>query len=430
LTDWLETGLRDALFRDARKMIEDLLNDRSLISDQQTARPHETVHARRPLQVQTLFGPITLTRNYHYHAKAKTGYAPLDHTLDLVGKTTPGLARLICRASSQSGSYQQAAEDLKAYTGLSLESRRFDRLIGQIAPELTQALATLPPETPPAGQSTPDVLYVCSDGTGIPFRKDQLQGRPGKQPDGGAKTREVKLGCVFTQTRTDENGEPIRDPASTSYVGTMAGCREIGTLLHEEALRRGHGRIAQTVYLGDGAPWIWENARLNVPGSVQILDFYHAAEHLGILASAIEGADTQKAKTRQSRWAVKLKNDSINPILSSARRLLKNRKESMTPERIETVQRELAYFKTNARRTRYGHFRAQGYFIGSGVIEAGCKTVVGRRMKQSGMFWGEPGAEALLGVRCQIMGPHFEAAWQARKEILTTQRRKALQWAN
>ena len=277
-------------------MIENLLNDRCLIPDQQAPRPHETVHGSRPLEVRTLFGKVTLKRNYHHHAKAKTGYAPLDHTLDLVGKTTPGLARLICRASSQSGSYHQAADDLKAYTGLSLNSRYFDRLIGQIAPVLTQALATLPPEPAPVDQSAPNILYASCDDTGIPFRKDQLTGRQGKHPDAGAKTREVKLGCLFTQTSTDENGEPIRDPASTSYVGTMGGCREIGTLLHDEALRRGHGRIAQTVYLGDGAPWIWENARLNFPGAVQILDFYHAAEHLGILAGAMRELAPKKPK--------------------------------------------------------------------------------------------------------------------------------------
>jgi len=210
----------------------------------------------------------------------------------------------------------------------------------------------------------------------------------------------------------------------------MGGCREIGTLLHDEALRRGHGRIEQTVYLGDGAPWIWNNARLNFPGAVQILDFYHAAEHLGTLAGAFEGPGSKKAGSFQTRWAKKLKRTSIKPILTSARRLLKKRSDQMTSEQLETVRREMEYFETNARRTRYGHFREKGYFIGSGVIEAGCKTVVGRRMKQSGMFWGETGSEALLGIRCQILGPNFEAAWQARKPILATQRRKNLQWTN
>ena len=337
---------------------------------------------------------------------------------------------MICRASSQSGSYYQAAEDLLAYTGLTLDSRRFDRLIGDLAPGLAQARSTLPPETPPTHQDQPAILYASCDGTGIPFRKEELEGRPGKQPDGGAKTREAKLGCIFTQTTTDENGHPIRDPASTSYIGTMGGCREIGTLLHDEALRRGHGCIAQTVYLGDGAPWIWENARLNFPGAVQILDFYHAAEHLGTLAGAIEGPGSKKAESHQTRWAKKLKKGTIKPILTSVRRLLKKWSGRLQPEQLETIRREIAYFETNAHRTRYGHFREKGYFIGSGVIEAGCKTVVGRRMKQSGMFWGESGAEALLGVRCQILGPRFEEAWQARKPILNTQRRKALQWTN
>ena len=407
-------------------MIETLLNDRELVPDNETPRPLETLHRNRPRGVQTLFGPIKIKRCYFRHREAKNGRAPLDEALDLVRGHTPAVARLICRASSQCGSYTQAAEDLEAYTGLALEGRGFGRLVAQVAPTHNQALATLAPAC--ADKPPVRVMYVSSDGTGIPARRAELEGRKGKQADGSARTREAKLGCVFTQTNCDENGESLRDPDSTSYGGTLDGCRRIGTLVRQEAYRRGYGRACQTVYIGDGAPWVWENSRINFPGAFQILDFHHAAEHLGELARALFGKAGETAATRQSRWCTKMKSNSAAAIVTFAKLLLDRRRDQMDEEQIKAVEREINYFQTNAERTRCGQFRAQGYFIGSGVVEAGCKTVIGRRMKQSGMFWSLPGAEHLLSLRCLLLGPHFDAAWEARKPILAAQRNQARRW--
>ena len=232
-------------------MVESLLNNRELLPDEHCLQERETRYRNRSIDVQTIFGQINLRRSYIYHRKAKSGYAPLDVSLDLVGGHTPALARLICRASAQSGSFTQAAEDLEAYTGLKLEGRGFGRLVALVAPTLNEALATLPPAC--TDNRAIPVMYVSSDGTGIPARRAELKGRKGKQADGTSRTREAKLGCVFTQTNTDKDGEPLRDPDSTSYVGTMKGCREIGTLLRQEAYRRGYGRAQKTVYIGDGA---------------------------------------------------------------------------------------------------------------------------------------------------------------------------------
>tara|TARA_B100000949_G_C14245943_1_gene435827 strand:- start:37 stop:1269 length:1233 start_codon:yes stop_codon:yes gene_type:complete len=406
-------------------MLQSLLNDRHLLCDDEAPRPMESLHRNRCRQVHTLFGTITLTRNYYYHCAAQSGRCPLDELLDLTRGYTPALTRIICRASACSGSYQQGAQDLLIYTGLSLESRNFGRLVHSVTAPLEQALATLPPED----QNLPKILYVSNDGTGLPCRRAELQGRAGKQPDGTARTREAKLGCVFTQTSTDENGQPLRDVDSTSYVGTLEDCREIGTLLRQEALRRGYAGAGQTVFLGDGAPWVWENARLNFPGAVEILDFYHASEHLGELTAALWGRGSEKAAKHQEQWSSRMKHSSASKVMTTARRLLKQRREELSPEQIEILEREINYFDTHAERTRYQHFREQGFFIGSGVIEAGCKTIVGKRMKQSGMFWGEQGGEDLLKLRCLILGPHFDAAWTARRDILETQRQEKRRWS-
>lgn len=421
----METGLRDAFARDARRIVEDLLNDRQLIPDDTPPLPGETVHNNRPIPVHTLFGPITLTRRYFHHANSHSGRAPLDLTLDLTEHHTPALAQLICQASANAGdSYQEAANILTVFTGLQLDARSFHRLINRLTPDLTAALPSLAPtsDTKPI-----PILYIENDGTGVPCRPEELAGRPGKQPDGSARTREAKLGCVFTQTTTDAEGNPVRDPDSTSYVGTMGDCRESGEQLRAEALRRGLALAQIVIFLGDGAAWIWENARLFFPTAIQILDFYHAVEHLGVLARALFG-DGEFGTAQQKAWASELKRSDVHGILEQAGRLLAVNPD-LDEQRQETARREIAYFTTHVERTRYGYFRQQGYFIGSGVIEAGCKAVIGRRLKQSGMFWGEAGAENILQLRCLLKSPHFQAAWQARRPILATRQAKARRWS-
>jgi hypothetical protein len=426
MSQWVEQGLRDALLRDGQSMLQALLNDRSLLPDAEPARPLETRYTQRKHRVQTLFGPIILKRSYYHHQRNGHGRCPLDEKLDLVRGHTPALAKLICRASSQSASFAEAAADLKAYSGVELDSRGFGRLVADIAPTLNQALSTLPAASP---QAPVDILYVSSDGTGVPMRKEELKGSKGKQPDGSARTREVKLGCVFTQSSVDDKGEPIRDPDSTSYVGTFEGCRAAGIMLHQEAHRRGYGTARQVVCIGDGAAWVWENMRLSFPGAQQILDFYHASEHLGHLACALLGKGSAQAQEQQQQWCHQLKHSDSSRIIEQAQNQLKERQSQLSEAQREEARREIAYLQTHAERTRYGEYRARGWFIGSGVVEAGCKTVVGRRLKQSGMFWSQRGGEDLLQIRCLIMGPHFEAAWNARQPILAQQRRKARRWA-
>ena len=410
--------------------MEELLNDRTLLPDDAPPLALETRFTRRTREVQTLFGPIDLTRSYYHHQRNGHGRCPFDESLDLTRGHTPALAKLICRASAQGGSYAEAEADLNLYSGLQLDARSFGRMVGQVAPVLREALITLPPASTPPGAAPVQVLYVSSDGTGTPMRKEELTGIKGKQPDGSARTREAKLGCVFTQSRTNEKGEPVRDEGSTSYVGTFEECRSAGILLHQEAHRRGYGSAPQIVCLGDGAAWIWENMRLSFPGAAQVLDFYHASEHLGALAAALLGSGSAAAKERQSQWCHELKNSDSRRIIKQAQQELEAAAPgSLSQSAREEAQREIDYFKTHQDRTRYGECRAKGWFIGSGVVEAGCKTVIGRRLKQSGMFWSKRGGEDILSLRCLIMGPHFEAAWQARQPILERQRRKARRWS-
>jgi hypothetical protein len=342
----------------------------------------------------------------------------------LVESFSPAVAHLMAHASAKSGSYAEAAADLRLYAGLEIETRAFDRLVQRVAPVLTEALESL---APTAEAEPIPVFYLEADGTGVPMRHEELEGRAGRQPDGRAKTREAKLGCVFTQTVTDEDGQPLRDPDSTSYVGTFAGASDLGILLRQEARRRGLGRAQQLVFLGDGASWVWEIARLNFPDAIQILDFYHASEYVGELAVLLFSTDEAERLRQRERWMRRMKETDPSEMLQEIRTLLTT--GDFLPEQTEKINAKIGYFENHAARTRYGEFRAKGYFIGSGVIEAGCKCVVGRRLKQSGMFWSEAGAENLLRLRCLVLGPHESNAWTAYPEILAQHRARARRWS-
>jgi hypothetical protein len=425
----MERGLREAVFRDARRLVESLYNDRDIFPDNQPARGREVCHGRRGLRVETLFGPIRLERRYLHHPPSGTGRSPLDETLGLEGRYSPALARIVCRAASLAPSFERGAGELAEWAAIHVGARQFGRLAARLAPGLEDALATMdgPCESRGARQRSLPVLYVESDGTGTPMRKQALAGRRGKQRDGTAKTREAKLGCVFTQTGTDGQGRPVRDPGSTSYVGTYKGCREIGVLLRQEAVRRGLERAGQVVCLGDGAAWIWKNFELTFPGAVQILDYYHACEYLVEMAGAVHETDPQKAEALHTRWRRETKQSSPDSPLAEARRLLGAHPEWSEQKRA-LIQSKIDYLENHSRRTRYGEYRARGYFIGSGVVEAGCKTVVGARLKQSGMFWSEDGARNILSLRCLVLGPHFETAWKTRRRLLEEENLRKRRW--
>ena len=131
------------------------------------------------------------------------------------------------------------------------------------------------------------------DGTGVPMCPAQLAGRKGKQPDGTAKTREAKLGCVFTQTKRDEEDRPVRDGDSTTYVGAIESSDAFGRRIYAEAVRRGLYDAKHVVVLTDGAPYNKTIAQTHFPKATHIIDLYHAREHL---------ADTRKLLVPEKQW--------------------------------------------------------------------------------------------------------------------------------
>lgn len=399
----VEVGLREAVFRDLCAILEELLNDPALPVPRDYSQPGEKCHVGRVKEFLSLFGPVALHRNYYHAAAQAEGRVPLDEALGLWAGYSPGVLRVLCRLAARFP-FEIAAAEFKAYCGLDVEGRQIQRIAQEMGPLVRQAQQQLPPFKHDSGLIP--VMYAAVDGTGVPMVPKELEGRAGKQTDGSAKTREVKLGCIFTQTTTDEEGLPMRDYQSTSYVASFEEAADFMVRVRQEAIRRRMAAALLVVLLGDGAAWIWEQGQKCFPMAFQILDLYHALEHLATLTQLLE-AQPDAAKTLWQSWREHLLADGVAEVLGQARR----RAAKLSGEAAELAAKEIGYFHNNQSRMLYGTYRALGFFYGSGVVEAGCKTVIGGRCKNSGMLWSEPGATHVLDLRCSLFGNQFDQVW-------------------
>jgi hypothetical protein len=236
----------------------------------------------REKTVDTVLGAVRLRRAYYSCRECGHGLFPRDRELGIEGSSlSPGLRRMVARVGSQEP-FAKASRDLLEFAGLRLTGKRVERSSEADGEKVraaleSQAEAVIEGKVVPLASPGPiPLLYIAMDGTGVPTVSAETEGRRGKGPDGRAHTREAKLGCLFTQTRLDDQGRPVRDPASSSYVATMESAAAFGTLLYSEALHRGLRQAERAVVLGDGAPWIWNLAEEHFPGSLQVVNLYHA----------------------------------------------------------------------------------------------------------------------------------------------------------
>jgi hypothetical protein len=363
--------------------------------------------------VDTVLGTVTISRAWYHCAACGHGFAPRDAELGVAGQTmSPGLARMTDRAAA-AVPFAAAAKLVGELAGITLTGKRAGRRAeadGRAAAAVTGAQAaaiTARQVVPlPPGGPLPGMLYIAVDGTGVPMTGAETEGRPGKGEDGRAHTREVKLCCCFTQTSLDEEGRPVRDPRSSSYLATFAPAAGFGILMAGEARRRGAAHIRQIVALGDGAAWIWNLAGQYFPEATQIVDLFHAREHLHDLAKLLEFMlGTHKQDWLDARLADLDAGDI--PAIAAAARVF-----PLTGRKAADLNTALGYFEHNAHRMRYRHFRSLNMFVGSGAVEAGCKSIVGQRLKLSGMRWTEHGATGILALRCLEASDRWE-------EILT-----------
>lgn len=379
------------------------------------AAHHAEFVGYRDKHLDTVLGRISVRRAYYHCAACGRGIAPRDDDLGVTDASlSPGLRRMTARAAAAEP-FATAADLLAELAGIRLTPKRIERsaetdgaaAATRITAESTAIargeLAVLP--TPADREYAPDKLYLAIDGTGVPMVEAAVRDRAGKGPDGRARTREAKLAALFTQTRIDTDGRPVRDPDSTSYLASFAPAAEFATLVAAEARRRGADHIRQLVVLGDGAPWIWNLATTIAPEATPIVDLYHAREHLHGLAAGLTDVLGDAHPDWLAARLADLDAGDIETLVTQTERL------PMNDDTATDTAKALGYFKTNAHRMRYAYFRAHGMFVGSGVVEAGCKSLVGQRLKLSGMRWNIPGATGILTLRCQQASDRWEQIW-------------------
>jgi hypothetical protein len=323
--------------------------------------------------------------------------------------------------AAAAGPFAGAARLLEELAGIRLTVKRVERAAeasgaaaaaaGRQRAALIAArrLVPLPPSP------LPDKLYAAIDGTGVPVTSRETAGRQGKGDDGRARTREVKLAVFFTQDSLGDDGRPVRDRASASVIASFEPAAAFGGLVKAEGIRRGAGHIRQFTVLGDGAAWIWNIAAAKFPEATQVVDLFHAREHLHSLTRSLEFM----LLDRKDQWlAARLEDLDYGYVDGIEAAVRQYPLEGMKKDEVE---KELGYFLANAPRMRYHWFRSRGLFVGSGVVEASCKTVIGQRLKQSGMHWTVGGADSIIALRCK----EASSTWEAICNNQNTQTRTA-----
>ena len=410
-----EMVLRREMHRVGGMILEKLLNSNKGYRGVRTpcAKGHQAEFVEyRSKEMITVLSPVTIERAYYYCRQCGTGVIPRDEELDVQDTGfSPGVRRMMGHVGGNEA-FDAGRRDLEILAGVAVSAKAVERVSEEIGRQLESAnrgerecfLSGKVVSLESVGK-----LYICLDGTGVPVVPREIEGRQGKEKGSRAKTREGKLGCVFTQTRLDEKGHPVRDEHSTTYVGAIETAEQFGWRLYGEALRRGLNRASKVIILGDGASWIWNLAGQHFPGAVSIVDLYHARQHVALLGNLLYGFATNKAKQWIGERCRQLDAGNIEKLITSLHRLRPQRVDF-----IEEVEKTIAYFRSNISRMRCRQFKKQGCFVGSGVVEAGCKTIMGQRLKQSGMHWTVRGANSIIALRCCQQSGRWEEFWEMR----------------
>ena len=371
----------------------------------------------RSRPILTVVGWARIDRPYYLCPVCHTGQFPADVALD-IDKTdfSPGVRRMLAAVGGVAP-FAQGRDQIQLLAGLEVTAKTVARTAESIGKDIEirqqKDIQSAKQLRLPAVAGPPiPCLYIQMGGTQVFVVKTETEGRASRTPGQPARTRECKLGAVFTQTTVDDQGRPLRDDDSTTYVGAIETAEEFGLRIYTEAWNRGWDRATIRVVMGDGSHWIWNLADQHFPGALQIVDLYHAREHLWDLARKLHPADA----AAQQRWLMRkldgLENGKIEKLATALRKLADG---EQNPELGRAIRIEAEYFDSNSDRMRYPEFRKQNLFVGSGVIEAGCKTVIGSRLKQSGMFWTVRGANAIIVLRCCLLNGELEDFWAARR---------------
>lgn len=356
----------------------------------------------------SLVGGARLRRAYYHCSRCGTGQVPWDLQLGLGRRDlTPAATEIVTLAGTLTSFGEAAEKTLIKMAALRLSESTVERVTeaaGERLSELLQAKTTFGPrqswqwQRDAHGHTT---AYVSLDATGV-----RRQGERAARADG----RMAYVAMIYNANSEHDPRRP--QPHQVRYLAGFYELDELGLQLRRQAAQVGWDQAEQQIALTDGGNGLEQFMRRNFPLAECILDFYHASEHVANLARALHPADEEAFQQQAHAWNHQLKHEGGAALLAAWEQVDTSARST---EVRETHRQEMQYLKNNLHRTNYPRYLANGWQIGSGPVEAACKTVVGQRLKCSGMRWGEDGADAVCHLRALYLGQpgQWESFWLA-----------------
>ncbi len=373
--------------------------------------------------VRGLHGEVGVTRAYYHCRRCRQGHVPWDREQGLDRHVfTPALKARVTEVCARLP-YREAKEVLERCLGLVLAESTLEAITTAVGARLREAedgavgalfqRGRVPKADPFLARVVGQRLYLSVDAA-----KAHTDGT----------WHDIKVGAcylgVLPQCRRALAGREAREAGgwdragATRYLAVQEEAEAFGRRLYTWALSLGCERAAELVVLGDGAEWIWKIVRHHFSDAVEILDFYHASEHVWEVARRVFGEQHPAGERWARKRCARLEKHGPDGLLRALRALLRfGERHALSESAQEAVRGGLEYFGRHRERMQYPRYRAAGMMIGSGPVEAACKVVVGARLKQAGMRWSEPGADAVLAARTAVLGRRYDTiarrAWVA-----------------
>lgn len=359
----------------------------------------------RPKRILTLTGEVKLKRAYYYHGRCHSHAVALDQQLGLgASSLSPGLEEAVCLASAHLP-FEEAVRLIERLSGVAVSHTTAQQVAEAVGEEIAQAQqaeceAAWAGHLPPVPRQAPERLYVSVDGIIV------------CQQDGWHELKVATCYEVERRVPTTEHPEGELHAKTPTYLATQAEAREFGKAVWVEAVKRGVDQAREVVMVGDGAAWIWNIAysQFGAYRLVEIVDWYHAAQHVWEVGNALYGEGSAATKTWVKARLDELWNGHLDTMLAAF-----DDAATFRPSAQAVVAEQRAYFETHRQRMRYADFRAQGYQIGSGSVESACKRVVALRLKQAGMRWSAKGAKAIAHLRALVLSHRWDTFWRLRR---------------
>jgi hypothetical protein len=356
--------------------------------------------------LQTWVGQVTLERGYFYCRGCGTGRYPLDQALSIPQREhfSDGVQQGVCLLGAQMP-FESTSHTMEALTGMVISPREAERITEERGLRLDEQLSVeaqqlLTNESSSGSGSGSDGVWAAT-----------LDAGKVRYDDGW---HDAKAGVVFWAEPTLNEGGEMEGAQATrqSYVAEVGSMEKAGERLSAEAARRGVGSEERVVCLGDGAACNWVQFEMHFASRVEVLDWYHAMEHLWGAGNGIFGQGTSEAVRWVKQWEHELWEGQVEAVIMALHRESKREGEAG-----EAARCEIHYFETNKDRMRYSEYRAAGYPIGSGTVESACKRLLGARLKGGGMCWGKPGAQGVLTLRAELLSDRWEQSWPKTRPL-------------